>query len=825
MRILSFFAILLLSTLKLFPYLVCVACFSCLWCAPLSLLAQLTGRVVDEQGQAIEAANVLLLRLPDSALVKGQVTDTQGYFTLQDFAEGRYAVQVRMIGFAPYHTASIDWEGGGSRYSMGELALSEQALAVGEVEIVAERQLYEQKIDRLVVNVSNSITAAGNTALEVLERAPGVIMNRGNNSLSLAGKEGVVVMINGKRNFMPIQGVLQMLAGMSASEIEKIELITTPPADFDAEGNAGYINILLKENANYGFNGSFNSSVGYGRGLLTNQGLSFNYRRPKLNLYGSYAFLLDDRPQLFTNFRAFEEEGERIEFDTESNRQPQQLNHNFRLGLDYQLTPKTLLGVLASSYDTKWTMDAFNHARFSYANRPDTLIELQTVELNQWRHYMGNVNVQHQFTPTTSLTVNADYLFYRDNNPTDYQNTYLRPDRSFVREEQVRSEKVTPIQIGVGALDFKTQLGEKGQFQAGLKGTVTRFTNDVAVSFLRAEWMTDPALTGTYFLEEEIGAAYAALDYQLDPQTSLKAGLRYEYTNSNLSALDQPDLVDRQYGNLFPSFFLSRKLGENQQLNLSYSRRITRPTFNDMAPFVIFIDPQTFFSGNAALQPAIADAVKLDYRIKTLMLSLSYTYEDSSILAFQTRLEPETGRQVINAENAKGIHTLNLNASLPLTLTDWWEMQVNLSGSWNQINTYLSEELLSFEQWTLNLSGAQRFKLPWQMGLEVSGFYNSPSQWGTLYMEGYGGLNAGLRKQFGTNGSKGSLSFNVQDIFNSVELRFGTDLPAYNLVGNSLIDFSQRTFVLAFTYPFGSSKVRAARQRDTASEEERQRVK
>ncbi len=789
-----------------------------------SLMAQVTGLVVDEAGQPVEAANVLIMRLPDTTLVKGQVSDRAGSFVFNSLSQGEYLTQIRMVGYETYVSAPYQWKGPGTEIALGKLALTLRPIEADVVEITAERQLFEQKIDRLVVNVSNSITAAGNTALEVLERAPGVILDRGNNNLSLAGKEGVIVMINGKRNYMPIQGVIQMLAGMSADQIEKIELITTPPANFDAEGNAGYINIVLKENSNYGFNGSFNSSIGYGRGLLTNNGVNFNYRRNKINLYGDYTFSVDRRDQLFTSYREYQQDDETVVFDTRSDRFPQQLNHNLRVGLDYQLTPKTIVGVLASGYDNEWTMDALTVSEFTYANQPDTLIELDLFELNHWQHFMSNLNVQHSFTPSTILTFNADYLFYQNNNPTTYQNTYMSTEREFFLDEEVSSEKETPIQIGVGSLDLEFGLGDKGKVNTGIKATITRFTNDVGVAYFRDEWKSDPSLTGIFFLEEEIGAAYASMDYQLGPQTSAKLGLRYEYTESNLGSETEQNIVDRKYGNLFPSVFISQKIGANQGVNFSYSRRISRPTFNQMAPFIIFMDPQTFFSGNAALQPSISNAVKLDYRIKTFMLSLSYTYEDSAITQFQVRVDPETGRQIINAENTQGIHTANLSATLPLKVTDWWEMQFNLSGSWNQINAYLSGELLTFEQWTFNGFGAQRFKLPQQIGIEVSGFYRSPTRFGTSLVKGFGGLNVGLRKGLGRNGSKGTISLNGQDLLNSIQWTATNDLPEFNLITRGLYDFSQRTFIVGYTYNFGSNTVRAARNRQTGSEEERGRV-
>ncbi|MCI4669540.1 MAG: outer membrane beta-barrel protein [Bacteroidia bacterium] len=786
--------------------------------------AQISGKLVDEKEEAIISANVLLLNYSDSSLFKGQISKVDGSFSFKNVKVGKYLVKIYRIGFEEYFSKPISIKSIGTPVKLGTISLEVQEVELGEVEITAQKQLFEQKIDRMVVNVSASETAAGNTALEVLERSPGVILDRSNNSLALAGKNGVVVMINGKRNYMPISGVIQLLAGMSADEIEKIELITTPPANFDAEGNAGYINIVLKDNSNYGLNGSVTLTGGYGRGERSNASLSLNYRRNKFNIFGTYSFLLNNQEQTFAFSRDQLVGDERIQTATVSDRLPQQLNHNLRVGMDYQISKKTVLGILAATYDTKWTMDAFNNSTFTYSQRPDTLITLELDELNQWRHYMGNVNLQHNFTEQSSLTFNVDYLYYRDNNPTNYDNSYFNEEGDLIRQEQVKSEKLTPINIGVGSLDFKAPLGDNTKLETGVKATISRFTNDVRVSFNTGTWTVDQDLTGIFFLEEEIGAAYAAIDGKLGEKTTYKAGLRYEYTQSNLSSQEQQNIVDRKYGNLFPSLFLSRNIGDYQSVNLSYSRRITRPTFNDMAPFVIFIDPQTFFSGNAALQPSISDAIKLDYRIKNLMFSLSYTYEDSSIANFQARIDPETGRQIIAAENLQSTNTLNLTATLPIKITDWWDMIFNLNGTYTQVNLFVDEQLLSLEQPFFSGFSSQKFKLPGGIGLELSGFYRSKVLFGTSVVRPTGLANIGIRKQLGDKGSKGTLTFNVNDIFNSLEIRPEVNLPEVNLVGEGLLDFSQRTFLLTYSMPLGNKKVKAARNRQTASEEERRRV-
>jgi len=229
---------------------------------------------------------------------------------------------------------------------MPDVMLREDSQVLGEVEIVGRKALFEQKIDRLVVNVANSVTSAGGTALEVLERSPGVIVNRQSGALSLIGKDGVVVMINGKQSYQPASGIIQMLEGMNADNIESIELITTPPANFDAEGNAGYINIVLKKSTDLGFNGNMTVSAGLGEGEVGSANVNLNYRNNKLNVFSSYGFMYKAQLQKFYNYRQVVFEGNTTESEVTTYRDPQQLNHNIRLGLDYEISDQTIIGVL-----------------------------------------------------------------------------------------------------------------------------------------------------------------------------------------------------------------------------------------------------------------------------------------------------------------------------------------------------------------------------------------------------------------------------------------------------------------------------------------------
>ena len=249
----------------------------------------LHGIVTDKKGNPLINANVLLLKPSDSSLVKGTVTSEKGVYAFQNIPFGKYIILSTFTGFENAYSEMLTINGT-KTISVDVLKLVETSVQLGNVNVQGKKPLFEQKIDRMVVNVASSITAPGNTVLEVLERSPGIVVDHQNNTISMNGKDGVVIMMNGKISRVPISSLVQMLAGMSAGNIEKIELITTPPANYDAEGNAGFINIVFKTDTQFGTNGSYNATLGYMKGFLTEGGINFNHRKGKLNLYGDYSF-------------------------------------------------------------------------------------------------------------------------------------------------------------------------------------------------------------------------------------------------------------------------------------------------------------------------------------------------------------------------------------------------------------------------------------------------------------------------------------------------------------------------------------------------------
>ena len=786
--------------------------------------AGISGKVSDETHQPVSYANVLLLSAADSLLVKGGISGDDGSFTINGISPGVYVLKIMMVGYADHDSDAFTIESAGGTKDFGEMVLHEDVVLMDEVQVVARKTLFEQKIDRMVVNVASSITLSGTNVLDVLERSPGVIVNRQSKTISVSGKSGVVVMINGRINYMPAEAVSQLLEGMSSDNVEKIEIITTPPAGLDAEGNAGYINIVLKKNIGDGFNGGYSLGAGYGKGAVGNASINFNYRKGKANLFGGYSYLHESQDQVFDFYRSIPLDGEQVETRTISDRFPVRNNHMANLGLDYQVNDKFIIGGLLSGYNTRWDMDATNVAHLSSDGVLDTIITVENVELNQWKNLGGNINLQYTFAPGKKLSLDGDYLSYLDNNPTQYNNHYEDGEGNFLFENYTRSSKMTPITIRVGKVDYISPVGENIKLETGIKATFSSFTNDVGVEYSDdgLAWVEDPALTAKYSLEEQIAAAYISIAAPIDEKTDIKAGLRYEYTDSNLGSEEEQDIVDRQFGEWFPTFYLSRRLNENNTVNFNYSKRITRPTFNDMAPFVIFLDPYTFFSGNPSVQPAISNNFELGYTYKSVLVSLKYGIEDSTIANFQSTIIEGTNKQLLYSENLKQMKVLSLTFSIPVTPVKWWNMYYNFGGVLQEAQKYDELGLQTYDSGNFNIYTSQTFTLPKSFTLELTGLYVSGGLFGIFQMKPFGSVNLGLQKKFGDDG--GNLRLGMDNIFNTMNYRDELNLEEQQEYYAAELQFSQPTIKLTYTRNFGNQKVKGARARETGAEEERKRV-
>ncbi|CAN5443405.1 outer membrane beta-barrel family protein [soil metagenome] len=781
----------------------------------------ISGKINDLETNGIAFANVLLRNNFDSVLVKGAVTDESGYFILSNIPNGNYIIESYMVGYSKSYSSIISLSQPG-KINLGYIILVEDTRELDGVTIEASKPLYELEMGKMVINVQNSITSAGLSAIDVLERSPGVFVNRQNNAFSLSGKDGVIVLINGKRSRMPMDAVYQMLAGLNAGDIEKIEIMTVPPANYDSDGDAGFINIVMKRNNGLvGSNGTITAGLGYGSGTNGNFSLNLNHQGNKISWFGNYSLNYMEQLQIWENYRKSSNGAESVITSNESIRDTDRTSHNYQFGFDYQIGSNTIFSGLLSGFYNRFLNNAPTSAVFNYSLSPDTVIELTVTEKNLWRHLMGNINIHHTFKNGQVLNANLDYLTYDNNNPSKYNNRYYSESGSFILKEENRISKDTPIKMWVAKVDHSLKIGESVILESGIKGTFSELTNDVLFEEKKGEiWTENPSYSNYAYLTEDILAAFTSINIVVDEKTSINAGMRYEHTKTYLDTLGGVRLINRNYGNFFPSLFLSRKLNQNNIIQLSYGRRITRPTFNEMAPFVFFIDPYTFFSGNENILPTFTHNIKGDYSYKSFIFSLQYSLDKNVIMRFQPSIDPETNMLILASDNIDLRYTLAATFTIPFQFTKWWEMQNNLTANWQQITTELNEEFYQVGQKGFQINSTHTFKLPNKYTMELAGYYSSPVINGYFNWLARGFVNLGIQKEF-SNG--GALRFSCNDILETTQLRWKTfDESSFSFKGR--LKFDKRRFVVTYTHKFGNNKVKGTRKRSVGSQEEQNRV-
>lgn len=784
--------------------------------------AQVTGQILDARNQPVAGATVLLQQAADSVLVKGNLADAEGRFAFNPVTDGQYRVVVSMIGYENLYSEAFLLDKG--KKALAPLTLRENSALLSEVAVSAKRPFLEQKIDRTVVNVANSITNAGGTALEVLQRSPGVQVNRLTKSISLVGKEGVVVMINGKISRQPSDAVVQMLEGMNADNIDRIELIHTPPANFEAEGNAGIINIVLKISGDEGLNGGYSANVGYGRGEKYGATGYFNYRKNRLNWFGGYDYNFNLNPQVFTNYRGVQQGNDFVETESYSDRPHTPTStQSARLGLDFQVSKKTVVGVLGTFFDRNWYMEAENDITYRRNGALESRLLMPNSETNHSRSFAGNLNLTHQFSPSQSLNFDADLIRFDINNPSHYD--LLEVDGTGSRSPlyQLRISKNTPIRIGVVKADYTADFGKKGRLETGLKLTSMQFDNDVRVDSLplQQDWVVLRNYTSMAELDESVVGAFAAFSKKIGAKTEFKAGLRYEHTDTHLGTVEQPDIVKRRYGSWFPSIFLTRTVSEHQSLNFSYSRRISRPQIRHLAPWLIFSDPTTTQGGNPAVQPSFTDAVQLSYKAKLWHMGLSYSVEQGAI-RYVPVVNAATNRQENLPQNVDDERVASANLSFPLHPAKWWELRSNFYVNWTETRLPLEGRQVLVSNLNSGFNLVNTFTLPQRFSLEIAGNYNSPGYWGVVRWQATGSVDVGIQKDFGEKWGK--LRFSAQDLFLSTNWYGTTDQPAVNLRVDASYQFAERPFMLSWTNTFGNRKLKSARERQTGAAEEMRRI-
>lgn len=785
--------------------------------------SQVIGKVMDKAGKPLDFTNVLLLNPKDSSLLKGSITDSTGAYIFEMVDKGSYLVSATLVGYNALYYGPFEVAKAGSQIEIPTLQL-EDGLALKEVTVTAQKPFIEMQNDKIVMNVENSPVAAGNSALELLQKAPGVMYDQNNRALSLKGKQGVLVMIDGKQSYLSTEEVIRMLESMPANNIEKIEIIHNPSAKYDAAGNAGIINIRLKKDKNLGFNGSVSLGAGYWENPTANGSLQLNYRRQKFNVFGNYSYNFREQFNNMNIYRSIPFEGSKSVFDQDNSRIFTLHANNFKAGVDYYLTKKTTVGVLFSGNSGDWADKSNILTQITGVNpEPFSQVRANTNTREDWDNFTYNVNFRHSLNDKgAEITFDADYSRFENPSIQNSNNYFFNNENAEVATPNLlRSNSFSGVTIKALKADMTHALKGGINLEAGLKSSFVETDNNVKfVRNLNNDWVIDTNLTNQFLYKENINAGYVNANKQFKG-FSVQAGLRAEYTISDGRSVTLDEQVKRDYLNLFPSISLSQTINKDHSLSYSYSRRIDRPSYQDLNPFTFFLDQYTFGKGNPFLRPQYTNSFAINYGFKqSFVVTASYSKTDDAMTEI---LEQDDAKRTTyqTRANFAEFENYSLNVSAPIKITDWWTARLNVSGFMNHFQTTISTGKVDNQQLSYNAYMSQSFTMTKTFRAELSGWYNSPNVYGLFEAQQQYAIDFGLFKTLLKG--KANLKLNISDIF--FTNRWNVKIQQDNIDARVKGNFESRRVNLNFTYNFGNAEMKPTRQRRTATEEEQSRVK
>ncbi|RAJ75703.1 outer membrane receptor protein involved in Fe transport [Chitinophaga dinghuensis] len=778
------------------------------------------GKVNDEKGTPLTGATVALLKVKDSSLVKLGLTQDGG-FTFQDAPQDSLFVMISYIGFEKTNSSAFYFSG--KTIHLPTLQLRPGSNNLKGVGITARKPMVEVKPDKTVLNVEGTINATGSDALELLRKSPGVVVDK-DDHLTLNGKNGVMIYIDGRPSPLSAQDLSNYLKTLSSAQIEAIEMISNPSVQFEAAGTAGIINIRLRKNKSTGWNGSVSAGTSISRNARTDEGFSINYRNEKLNAFGSYNAAFGSTDMDFNLYRTVKDTA----FDQKSAIRFNNRSHSFKTGLDYSLSNQQSIGLLVNGSFTSPTLDNHSYTPIIYAPTGNVVRVLDANNNDEMKNNNININGNYAYKDSAgrTLIVNADYGYYTLNSTQWQPNTYLQPqEKTIMSTQNYLIESPTHIDIYSLKADYEQQLG-KGRLGIGGKFGYVK-TDNTFNQYIDANGkMTfDEAASNFFRYKENVNALYAK--YSLDFKGfSLQGGVRAENTEvkgaltGNTKMENEAQSFQKSYLDFFPNVAVTLAPKTNNQFVLGYSRRIDRPVYKDLNPFEYRINEYTFHKGSTDIRPQYSNTISLTHTYKfRLNTTLSYSH-----------VKDVFGQVVDTADGVKGyLSNRNLAAQDITSLNISYPFQYKQYSLFANVNSYYSKYSASYgegrdlrlDQYGANifLQNSMRFGKGWTG--EASVFYTTPSIWqGSMKAAAMWSADAGVQKQLLQG--KATVKLAVSDLFNTLKWSANSDFAGQKIWVSGKQE--TRQFKVSFTYRFGNSQVKAAKQVQSGTEEENKRV-
>lgn len=788
----------------------------------------ISGKVTDESHKPVSKATVSLVNANDSSGVKSVAADAEGNYMIGHTVNGKYLLVATMVGYAKKTSGVLNFDT--SRQTQHHIIMEKAGTQLAAVVVTAKRAPIEVKAGKTVVNIDASPTNAGLNVLEILQKSPGVSVDNDDN-ISLQGKGGVLILIDGKPTYLSGQNLANFLKSLQASSLDQIEIMTNPPAKYDAAGAAGVINIKTKKGTIRGING--NMSLAYIQGLYPkyNGGANLNFRNKKINLFGSYnGGAWEGWGIMNINRNFYKEDIFNGSSKQTSLRHNKNSWHNGKIGIDYYFTDKDVGGVVVSG-----NINPYNNWResaselYDAANNLNNILRSDAYNGGRAKNITTNLNYRHTFDSAgREMSFDLDHGYYHDRNNNALTTRVYKPDNT-QDGNTVMLDGVVPsiIKIYSGKGDYIHPFNKSTKLETGIKTSFVSTDNNVLYQRnTTTGWYIDEQRTNHFIYRENINAAYAILTKSIK-KWEFTAGLRMENTHAKGIQQQGDSMFKRNYTNLFPNAGIAYSISDKNQLSAAYSRRIRRPGYNDLNPFVYFIDSLTYGQGNPYLQPEFSNRIEMTYTFnRFLSFTVSHTRTNNIITQLlKQNTEKKTAFQT--TENFSSRRQWGASVSVNKQMIKWWNLSL-YTGVFNNLykgvyieGTENTPVKININAVDANISNSFSFAKTWTG--EISGWYASNPSEGLIIGRPMGAMNAAVAKQ--VFNKKGTVKIGARDIlrtqnFSGYSRYADVDISVAN---NRRMDNPQ--YSLSFVYKFGKNNIAPQRKRGSSAADEQSRVK
>ncbi|RYU90807.1 hypothetical protein EWM62_09190 [Mucilaginibacter terrigena] len=778
------------------------------------------GNVFIQNDQPADAATVILLNLPDSSVVMSALVNEKGTYQFSNIAAGSYVILATRLGYKKAYSKSYTLSQGQTVTSL-PITMAAISNELKEISIMAKKPFIEVRPGKMIINPAASIIADGQSVLDILRQSPGVRVGN-NDNVSISGRQDALILIDGKATNLTGADLAALLKSTQGSSIDRMEVLTGGSAKYDAAAG-GIINIIYKKGTNFGTNGTFSASAGYGRYYKASTGVTFNHRTASYNIFGSYSVNANKTwKELYTG-RRINFAGVQSTYNTTYNSIQEYQNHNFRLGTDFILSPGNSIGFLVSGFVNNNTFDKNNNLQISYQGVLDsTILANSNIDRD-----ISNINYNINYTGTLdkkgkTISANLTYTRAKRHSAEYITNQFFEADGSMYRDPLLL-QNISPTKMNnwTALLAYTNPLPKDARFDAGLKFSRTLTDNNLVFGpQVNGVYTADPAYSNYFLFTESVGAAYVNYTGKFG-KFGFDGGLRGEYTNTNGNSVTNKTQTVRKYFNIFPTVLLSYKHNDKNEYSLAFTRGIERPTYDKLNPFLYFLDLYNYQAGNPYLMP--------DYNNT---LRLSHTYNSETVTSLYATLltgasfpfyeQNDASKVILTTDvNLGRVYTYGINLNTPIRFTSWWGSRYDIDASYQRYVAYAMYGNLNKGTGDLIIQTSQDFTLNNTISAEISGRYETATFYGINNVRPNYFVDAGISKQI--LNKLGKLSLAVTDIFKTNQDRVFTN---YQNLNRTMVDRREyRKIVLSFSYRFGKTSVKGAANHVTGSEDEQKRMR